>query len=252
MSGAIYMAAAGALNHQLKIEVLANNIANADTTGFKEDRLSFRVLDAVESGNSNPTGDPDSTESQELLPVPSATRPDFTSGGMKFTGNTLDLALEGDGFFCVQTPDGERYTRNGSFSLNPDGVLVTEDGLPVLGTGGEITISDIDDKKFTVDDTGKITAGEKSLGSLMIVDFQRSYALKKVGNSMFAPDDASATEIEAKRAVVHQGFIELSNVNVIRAMTDMIEAFRGYESYQKVIHSIDEVLGKTINEVGKL
>lgn len=249
MSGAIYISAAGALNHQKKLEILANNIANVNTTGFKEDRTAFRIYD-LESSATEKRATLSAGKSEGFLPLSSGTQPVFSQGGMRQTGNTLDLAIEGEGFFSIQTPDGIRYTRNGSFNLDKDGVLVTKDGFPVLGEGGEIKISD-DDKVFTVDDEGNISADEKQIGRLNIVDFPRPYALAKVGNTLFEINEKNTKEITAERFQIKQGCIELSNVDVIKSMTEMIEAFRGYESYQKVIKSIDDVNGKAINEIGR-
>ncbi|MCD6273363.1 MAG: flagellar basal-body rod protein FlgF [Deltaproteobacteria bacterium] len=250
MSGAIYISAAGALNYQKKLEILANNIANVNTTGFKEDRTTFRIYD-MESSETDKSTTLSAGKSEPFIPLPSGTQPVFSQGGMRQTGNTLDLAIEGEGFFSIQTPDGIRYTRNGSFNLDKDGVLVTKDGFPVLGDGGEIKIDD-DDKIFTVDDEGNISADENQIGRLNIVDFPRPYALSKLGNTLFAVEDKGAKEITAERFQIKQGYIELSNVDVIKSMTEMIEAFRGYESYQKVIKSIDDVNGKAINEIGRI
>lgn len=250
MSGGIYISAAGALNHQKKLEILTNNIANVNTTGFKEDRTTFRIYDpessAADQRDSLNVGKP-----KRFLPLPSGTQPVFSQGAMHQTGNPLDLAIEGEGFFSIQTPDGIRYTKNGSFNLDKEGVLVTSDGFPVLGDGGEIKI-DEDDKIFTVDDEGSISVNETQIGRLKIVDFPRPYALVKIGNTLFAAKDKSLKEITAKRFQVQQGYLELSNVDVIKSMTEMIETFRGYESYQKVIKSIDDVNGKAINDIGRL
>ena len=250
MSGAIYISAAGALNHQKKLEILANNIANVNTTGFKEDRTTFRIYDlkSLATDNSAMSG---IAKPEPFLPLPSGTQPVFSQGGMRQTDNTLDMAIEGEGFFSVQTPDGVRYTRNGSFNLDKDGVLVTKDGFPVLGDGGEIKIAD-DDKIFTVDGEGSISVDDKQIGKLNIVDFSQPYALSKVGNTLFELKDKGTKEIPAERCQIQQGYIELSNVDVIKSMTEMIETFRGYESYQKVIKSVDDVNGKAINEIGRI
>jgi flagellar basal-body rod protein FlgG len=250
MSGAIYISAAGALNHQKKLEILANNIANVNTTGFKEDRTAFRIYD-MESSETDRSTTLSTGRPEPFLPLSSGTQSVFSQGGMRQTGNSLDMAIEGDGFFSIKTPDGIRYTRDGSFNLDKDGVLVTKDGFPVLGDGGEIKIDD-DDKVFTVDDEGNISADEKQIGRFNIVDFPRPYALAKVGNTLFAINGKKTKEITAERFQIKQGYIELSNVDIVKSMTEMIEAFRGYESYQKVIKSIDDVNGKAINEIGRI
>jgi flagellar basal-body rod protein FlgG len=250
MSGSIYISAAGALNQQKRLEILANNMANVNTSGFKEDRTAFRIYDLESSAAADKSRSGSVGKSEPFLPLPSGTQPVFSQGGLRQTGNPLDLTIEGDGFFSIQTPEGIRYTRDGGFNLNKAGVLVTKDGFPVLGEGGEIKISD-DDKAFTVDAEGNVSADEKQIGRLKIVDFSRPYQLAKAGNTLFELKDKGVKEITAERFQTKQGYIELSNVNVIKSMTEMIEAFRGYESYQKVIKSIDDANGKAVNEIGR-
>jgi len=249
MSGAIYMAAAGAMNNKMRLEIISNNIANVNTSGYKEDRINFKGFELI-----------DSTDVQEikqntpkvLLPISMGTRPDFASGAMQYTGNKLDVALDGDGFFSIKTPDGIRYTRSGNFTLNNEGLLVTQAGFPVLGDGGEIKIADIDDQNFIIDEEGSISIDQKEINLLKIVDFSTTDSLKKVGDTLFAMEDPSVSEITPKNTKVKEGFLEGSNVNAVRSMINMIDAIRGYETYQKIIRSIDEVTGKTVNEVGRI
>jgi len=246
MSGSMYMAATGALNYQKKLDVLANNVANINTVGFKADKVSFVAVDLAE--NDSTLSDP--SANTNLLSVVS--KPVFSSGSMRFTGNTFDVALEGDGFFSVNTPDGVRYTRNGSFTFNNNGTLVTRDGFPVLGDGGEISINDVEDSKIVIDEVGNIYSDDKKIGALKLVDFSKPYELDKVGSTFFMAKDLNANEIEPDELKVNQGFVELSNVDAVRAMTEMIETLRGYESYQKIIRSLSDVSAKAINDVGSV
>lgn len=259
MSDAIYTATSGALAYEMRLEVLSNNLSNINTVGFKEDRTVFRTYlpDAQNTIIEAPQAallprDPESLapyQTSNSLVAFEGTRTDFSSGQLKHTGNALDMALEGNGFFCIQTSDGVQYTRKGNFTLNHDGVLVTQDGMPVLSDGGEIKI---DGQDFSVDIQGNISVDGQQIDTLKIVKFADPHSVKKVGNTLFAPDGPDFTEQMSEDFKVNQGFIELSNVDAIRIMTQMIEVLRGYESYKKVIQSIDEVTSKSINDVGRL
>jgi flagellar basal-body rod protein FlgG len=173
---------------------------------------------------------------------------------MQQTGNRLDLALNGKGFFSVESPDGPVYTRRGNFTLNPDGVLVTQEGWPVQGTSGEIRLdannagpSGLD---VTVGEDGTVRVSGRDVGRLRIEDVSDTGSLSKIGYGYFKPTDATVAA-EPEMNLVAQGFLEMSNVEAVRSMTEMIEILRGYESYQRVIRSIDEANAKSINEVGR-
>lgn len=251
MSGSIYMAASGALYNQRRLEVLSNNLANINTTGFKEEKTYFRVDEtppAVREGLLNSALTPSAPTSplwQEL-----ESRTVFSQGGLKSTGNPLDLALDGDGFFCVQTPEGVRYTRNGSFTLNAEGELTTQDGFAVLGEGGAVALDA--GAKITVDEAGNLAVDGVPAARLRLVEFEQPWLLRRMGATLFAPPETGAGEISPKRVSVRQGHLELSNVEAVRTMTEMIEVLRGYESYQRAIRQLDETQAKAINEVGRL
>ncbi len=255
MSESIYTAASGAIVQQIRLEVLSNNLANINTVGFKEDRTVFR---SYLPGSLPPEGgSPEVTliSGGQQAPLNNiqvafeGTMTNFSPGHQKYTGNALDLALNGKGFFCVQTPEGTQYTRKGNFSLNKEGMLVTQEGLTVMGNGGEIKI---DGQNIVVDAKGNITVDGKQTDTIKIVDFPKPYPLKKVGDTMFALMDPGVIENNAEEIKISQGFVELSNVVAIRVMTEMIEVLRAYESYQKVIKSVDDVTSKAINEVARL
>ena len=243
LTQAMYAASAGAFNNQQRLDVLANNLANINTPGFKEDKLVFRV--PVEKERDSQTdyiqGPP--------APLPFGARTDFTQGILRHTDNAMDLALDGDGFFCVQTPGGTHYTRNGSFSINGDGVLTTKEGLPVLGKGGEIKI---DGSNFHVDEGGNVSVDGNEVGTLKIVTVSQPGFLKKMGNTLFALSGSGVAEEKVEGFKVRQGYVETSNVNGIKVMTEMIDISRSYESYQKVIQFLDDATKKSINEVGRL
>ena len=182
---------------------------------------------------------------------------DLRSGPIRETGNRFDLSINGKGFFCVQTPRGIQYTRRGDFGINAEGTMVTQEGWPVLGDGGEITIeseadfSDPQRHEFIVDDQGNVAVDGSTVGKLRIVDFETPDALMKVGGTYFRPRSDTMTGSEAGDYRISQGTLEHSNVNAVEMMTELIEVHRGYESYQKIIRAVDEVNKTTINEIGK-
>jgi flagellar basal-body rod protein FlgF len=236
----LYVAAEGMLARQKAQDVIASNLANANTTGFKADQPVFettleRTLTITEGDNCTPIG---SLSSGAVL---SATFTDLSPGAIQTTGNPFDMAIEGEGFFVVQTPNGERYTRNGAFSLNSEGMLVTRDGLPVLGTRGPIQIPPKLELFFGED--GQISAGGSVIDRLLIVNGN----LTKEPSGWFI--GVAGTISEPK---VRSGALEASNVNIVREMVAMIEWMRVYEAHQKVIHAQDEALGRAVNDMARL
>ena len=257
MSGEVYMAAVGALAYEKRLQIISNNLANSNTVGYKQDHGQFQIP-AVSALSQESTQDIDELDitQADLFWNNFSVYTDYTSGSLKNTGNDFDLALAGKGFFCVQTPDGIHYTRKGDFTLNAEGVLVTRNGLPVMGESGEISVdgneNPLQHKKFSVDEEGNIFVDGNQVGSLRLVDFPQPYNFTKVGEALFKATDSGPGEIQAEDTRVSQGFIELSNVDAVKMMTEMIEVLRGYESYQKIIRSVDEVNSRAINEIGKI
>jgi len=253
------------LVQEKRMDFLANNLANVNTAGFKEDRPIFQVNNtngAVQPAQPESVQVADTGPSKAIRPVSylnslrnnstvfAGVKTDYAPGQLLRTGNKLDLALRGSGFFAVETPEGVRYTRNGRFTLNDEGLLVSHEGFPVLGdNGGAITIEKED---VVVRADGEITSGADSLGKLMIADLPSSGALIKAGGSLFASTAGPLPEKDSEGAEVAQGFLESSNVNVVKDMIMLIEVSRAYESYQKVVHSLNEVLTRSINEISRL
>ncbi len=213
------------LKQERKMETIANHLANVDTSGFKADILSF----------------------DEMLNIHMAV--DFTQGDIKMTGNNLDFAISGEGFFKVQTQQGVRYTRSGNFTLNNEGLLVTQNGDPVLGEGGEITIKGTD---IYCNEAGEIFVDGTLSDKLDIVTFNSLENLQKEGSSLFVykgdPADATAPE----KVSVKQKALERPNVSTVVEMTKMIETMRTYEALQKMIQSFDETDSKIINEAARI
>ena len=256
MSGGIYMAASGALAYEKKLQIISNNLANANTVGYKMDRAQFNFMEQGNLPASLASNTPEMSTSQaQSFWFQFNSYTDFTSGSMKNTGNDFDLALIGEGFFCIQKPDGVHYTRKGDFTLDAEGTLVTRNGHPVIGDSGEITVKYAEDprkvKAFEVDLEGNVLVNGQQVGSLRIVKFSEPDKLMKMGDTLFKPAENSPAPQEAEDAKVSQGFVELSNVDVVKMMTEMIVVLRGYETYQKVMRSADEAYTKSINDVGQ-
>ncbi len=246
MSGGMYLAAAGALVQQMRLEMLANNVANINTVGFKGEKSVFRVPEDAPNQPilNNPTG------VQPLSPYapPFSAVIDFSQGAVRQTGNPLDVAINGDGFFSVQTLAGSQYPSQGSFTLDPDGGLVTPDGYPVLGDGGELSL---EDGTVEIDQEGGVYLDGDEVGRLQITDFVDPNSLIQAGNGRFVASDAAVRSERPETTTLSQGYLETANVNPVQAMTEMIETSRAFEAYQKVIQSADEATSKSINDVGK-
>lgn len=220
-----YQAVMGCRFQELKFDMISNNLANAATSGFKKDIVTF---------------------DQTLLQARKTTN--FSQGGLRSTGNPLDIALDGEGFFKVRTSGGTRYTRGGSFVLDAEGNLTTQNGDRVQGESGPITIQGTE---INIDITGGIQVDGSQLDNLAVVSFSNPGLLQKEGHSYFiyTGDDGEASKPEGTS--IMQGHVELSNVEVAEEMIRMIEALRTFESYQKVLQAFDEADGKLVNEVGR-
>jgi len=282
----IYTSAAGMVVQEQRLDVLSNNLANVDTTGYKRDQAiqkAFPELLLRRMSDDGVTQFPFRSfpiGSYDVAPVVGALGTGvetneyytiFSEGSLRQTENPFDIALEGEGFFVVQTPYGERYTRNGSFHLGPEGLLVTKQGYPVLGENGPIQIKL---NNFMIDEDGVIYANDEFgddperlismrenewanpvvVDRLQIVTVRQPRYLQKQGDSMWTTtrESGDATVMEGDRPQVHQGFLETSNVNPVTEMVQMIEVNRAYEANQKVIQAQDENTSRLINEAMKL
>lgn len=238
MSHGIYTALSGAIAQQQALDVTANNIANARTTGFQADRVAFQEVLAESRKAAMPN----------TLSYVAISRVEVTDalGSVHKTGNPLDVALQGEGYFEVQTPNGTRYTRGGSFSTDADGVLRTTEGYAVLGSGGEINIPrETGDLQIAGD--GTLSSRGIQLGQLKVVQFADMTQVKKEGLQLVATEGAQPTT--ATGVQVQQGFLETSNVNAVQGMTQLITATRSFEAFQKVIRTIDEAEKSTARMV---
>jgi flagellar basal-body rod protein FlgF len=250
----LYAAVSGSLAHEKRLAILTNNLANANTVGFKADRPVFQVeqppavVGPLAASEASPTvmTSLDRLQGRDSVQTQlSAVHTDFTQGDLRTTGNPLDVALEGRGFFAVQTADGVAYTRQGTFSLNAEGVVVTTHGLPVLGDKGPLRLPQ---GKIEIDATGQVRAGGTVVDRLRVVDFPQPYALEKQGDSLFRSVVPKPPETTAN-AVVRQGVIETANVEPVRLLVSVIETSRAYEAYQKVIQAFNDTAGRAVNDI---
>ena len=246
MISGLYTAASGLIARMEALDATTNNLANANTTGYKADKPSFESY--LASSQQASSGMPLLRESQNTGTRLAGTATDMRPGSLQQTGNSLDVALEGNGFLAVQTPAGVRYTRNGNLSLDSNNRLVTRQGFPVLGDGGPIVITG---SQIVINPTGTISVDGTPQSNLQLVEFKDTKGLRKEGDSLFAAPQGTVAD-PATKTKIKQGYLETSNVNVVKEMIDMVEEGRAAETYQKVIQAMGDVLGKAVNDVGKI
>ncbi len=264
----IYTAVSGAMAQNARLETIANNIANANTPSFKRDAQLFReYLTSYEKGS----------DVLEVPKVPASiesfynmqggdssyvenigTFTDFTQGAIKQTGNPLDVAIEGNAFFEVLSPQGVRYTRAGNFSMDNEGRLVTKDGYPVLSAGvGAAATSRViklpSAEALSISRSGELLQKGQSLGKLSVVGFNNMDVLQKIGQNNYKLRENIPVTINPNPEVhLHQSSVETSNVNIVHEMTEMITATRTFESLQKAIQAYDQMNDKLVNQVPRL
>jgi flagellar basal-body rod protein FlgF len=220
--------AASALRYwERRQEVVANNLANVSTDGFKGERVFARMM-----------GD--------ALPV-AQTATDQRSGTFRQTGNALDVAVEGDGYLVVETPDGERFRRGGSFQLDATRRLVDADGRPVLGDRGAITLPV---GEVAIDGAGRVRVDGREVAQLRLERTTPGASLLHDAGSLFIPD-ASRQPVPLAERKVRQGFVEESNVSSVGSLVDMIAVQRAYASVQKAVTTLDEIRGTAANDLGR-
>jgi flagellar basal-body rod protein FlgF len=242
MISGLYTAAAGMSSLLYKNDVVANNLANANTTGFKQQAAFSRAyLDYLK----NDQGQPFVNERIKTDEVWT----NFGQGALVKTNNDLDLALEGKGFFALETPGGVRYTRNGSFTLNESGELVDQQGNHVLGQQGKIKLNK---ERITVTPDGFLSQEGGMVDRLKIVNFQEPVQLSPVGYNLYKPSETVKIDTKPFSCSVNQGFLEASNVNSVESMVAMISYLRNYEADSKAVQAIDQTLDKAVNQVGRL
>lgn len=220
-------------------EVLANNLANVSTPGFKRDDLLIVPAGVPPPAGAAPLPGADATVAHWI---------DFSQGPIRETGRDLDAALSGPGFFVVETPGGERYTRAGGFDVGPDGSLITSSGLRVLGEKGPITVRS---GRATIGEKGEVREDGRTVDTLRVVEFPDATRFVKEGGGLLAASDPAAGKAATASPVI-PGSLEGANVNSVEAMVNIIEVLRTYESYQRAIQAIDEVDRHAANDLGRV
>ncbi len=241
MERGLYIAAAGMLAEQVRQDLISNDLANASTPGYKPDNAEQASFSDLLLWNSS-TGAPVGSLSMGSRITKVVT--DLTQGPLQSTGNPLDVALEGSGFFAVQTGSGVRYTRDGQFLVDGRGRLTTATGNLVLGTSGKpITVGQADPTTVAIDQRGTVKVGNRTVGTLAVMSLTGAV---KQGDTLFA----GTPGVRPAGTMVVQGSLEGSGVQPAAAMVDMIVSFRSYETTQRAIQSIDTELGRSANSVG--
>ena len=247
----LYTTYTGLVNSQHRMDIVSNNLANSTTTGYKKEGCTTQSFDSVYGikvkdltvGHLN-----QNIGELSLGAKIGETYTDWEQGSFKNTGSQYDFALAGDGFFSISftNKNGEEstmYTRDGNFQINADGYLVTKDGDYVLGESGPIQLP-TDINSLSVQPIGEIYADGQYIDTFAITDFEDYNYLEKYGENLYRTVDGAAEKDST--ATVNQGYLEASNINVVSEMVEMINIAREFESNQKVMNTIDEMLGKMV------
>lgn len=249
----LYTAYTGMLNEQYRMDIMSNNLANADTTGFKKEGstsqaysevMAVKIKDVSENPNT-----PKRLGNMSLGVKIGETYTDFSQGSLRDTGNTYDIAIGGDGFFNIEftNKSGEtstKYTRDGGFTLTKDGYLVTKDGDYVLGENGRIQLSTTAGNTV-FDESGNIYQDDRLVASLKLTEFEDTNYLTHYGETMWDAKEGAVAK-DADNAKIYQGYLEMSNASVVKEMVNMITISRQYESNQKMLTTFDDTLEKSM------
>ena len=259
MIRALWTAASGMQSQQINIDVIANNLANVNTTGFKKSRpdfqdLMYQNLKSVGSPSTNSTQVPAGIQIGLGSKAAAVTKV-FSAGNITQSGNDLDMAIEGDGFFQIQLPDGATaYSRDGAFKKDSQGRIVNSDGYPLTP---EMVIPN-NASKVSIGNDGTVTvlqAGQTTpttVGTIQLATFSNPAGLSSMGHNLYQPTDASGTPNTGTAGqngigAISQGFLEMSNVSVMEEMVNMIISQRAYETNSKAVQAADEMLQQTNN-----
>lgn len=227
-----------------ELDVIANNVANAQTNGYKRRTSATREFQMPNAADETFKRGQDRKIS---FVVDRGTPLDLSSGAVEPTGNPLDIAINGDAFLVVQTPNGERYTRNGALMLNANGELVNSDGFPVLGEQGVYQFA-ADERDLRVAPDGNVTTSNGTRGRLRMVRFQNPQVLENAGSNLFTTQTQPEPALQAR---VQSGFLERSNVKPVVEISRMIEVTRQYQSIASLIGRQDEIRRSAIQRLGE-
>lgn len=261
----LYTAYTGMINQQNRMDVLTNNLANSATNGFKKEGSTSQSFDeqlAIKIKDTSAYNLPRALGDVTLGVKIGECYTDYGQGAFRVTDNVYDMAIDGDGFFAISYTNkaGEtsvKYTRDGAFTVNREGYLMTKDGDFVLnqaaamgGNPGQAGYIQVDpNQPIVVDNNGDIYQNDMLVAQIGVVDFADYNFLAKYGENMY--DLVNGGQVQASDAQVTQGTLEMSNVNVVSEMVEMINITRAYESNQKIIQTIDSTLEKAVNNIGK-
>lgn len=239
MGSGYYAAGAALMARTQELDTIANNLANVSTTGYRAEKETFSAVLA----NSSASGNSDINRAMNDYGVMSGTTLDLSQGAMQKTGNELDMAIQGPGYFVVQTAGGQVYTRDGSFQVSAKGQLVTASGDPVLGDKGAIPMVP---GPISVGPDGTLSSNGALFGKLKIVEFPAGTELESLGSSYYSAPAASAQPATA--SAVEQGVLEGSNVNPIMAMVQLVTAQRSAQTMQHALSMFSSEMDKTATE----
>lgn len=252
----LYTAYTGMINEQHRMDVLTNNLANASTVGFKKEGATSQAFDEVLALKIK-----DTTDASMVKPLGHISMgvkigenyTDYSQGSLRETGNTYDIALSGTGFFTIEFKNkaGEtstKYTRDGGFTLNKEGYLVTKDGDYVLGTNGRIKIDPL--QNSVIDKQGRIYQNDTLVGTLKITDFEDYNYLEHYGENYYQTVDGAREKNGEFQTL--SGYLEMSNMQVVKEMVEMISVSRAYETNQKIVQTYDGTLEIAANQLGKI
>jgi flagellar basal-body rod protein FlgF len=234
----VYIGLSRQMAMRRQMDVIANNLANMNTTGFKTEQLLFEEY-LVDAGNGRKM-----SFVQDV-----AVARDMSEGEMRPTGNPLDIALHGDGFLAVETDKGQRFTRSGHLRLDAEGRLVTREGDPVMDVDGRAIEFVAGATQVTITADGTISTPQGPVGRLAVVTFENRQALKPVGGGLYETDQQPEPDEDPQ---IQQGMIEASNVEPITEMTNMIEVMRAYTSTQQMLDTDSDLRRRAIRDLGKV
>jgi len=262
MHEGIYIAASAGIKQGKKMEVIANNLANVNSTGYKRDRLAFKELmppfppdSGLEAGK-NVLLPPNKSNSNVSYVGITDQYTDHAEGSFKQTNGSLDVALSGPGYFSISTAEGIRYTRNGNFRLDTQNRLVNQKGQPVLDEQNLPIVIDAPGAQIAIDQNGSVSAGtglnNQTVGTIKLINFEDPQSLEKIGDGLFYQTDQKEKGIPANGTLMKQGFLENSNVTSVEEMTEMLATLRLFETYQKMIQAIDSMDDQSVNNIGRV
>ena len=243
MDNTMYVALSRQMTLRRELDIVANNIANVDTTGFKVETAMVRT---------------DVSDKAKMIDGPKSLKfvlddgviRDFSQGTLRQTGGTFDLGLDGQGFFKITTAAGERYTRDGRFTLSPDGQLTNHSGDPVSGEGGPIVVNP-EDGPVDISADGTVSQKGERIGKIEVVAFDDLSSLSKDGDNLLR-NTSNVQPVAATAARVQQGMLEGSNVNSVMQITRMIEVSRAYESMARTIEGSSELSRRSVERLGRV